>query len=264
MRAARALLLLALAAGLPSLLAWKAFSRSGAAAAEARRWVCPMRCLGRVYDHPGRCPVCHMELHPVGTEVSGTVAEPRPEAWPRLAGKTAVYFRPYTVQAVQVDQLLRVAGTLSRDGLRLRARVPLGEPVPRRGASAMLMPALGYARPVLGRVERVDAKRGVLILASRPLAGFEEANVEIRLAAEPSPAVPNEAVVESEGRTWVYVLDGDGPEASYKPRRVTVGRRGERFMEVTAGLTEGETVAGAGLFWLESQWRFDHPLAGDL
>src|SRR4051812_31859349 len=68
MKAAK-LIFLGLATGLLALGGWKAFSHfkrppleSSQAAVKA--WVCPMRCLNKLYDHDGECDVCHMRLKP--------------------------------------------------------------------------------------------------------------------------------------------------------------------------------------------------------
>jgi hypothetical protein len=44
----------------------KAFSHYRAQRTEAAgaQWVCPMRCLNRLYDRAGDCDVCHMKLKP--------------------------------------------------------------------------------------------------------------------------------------------------------------------------------------------------------
>ena len=216
-----------------------------------------MRCLrGKTYDHAGKCPVCHMDLKMIESAAPAQAA-PRPEieAWPRLQGKTAIYYRPYTVSKVAVDRLLRLAGQVSKDRRHLLVRLAEGEPPPPKGSSAMVSPAEGYFRPVFGSVERVS-KAQLRIAASRRLEGFEQASVEIRLPGKEGLAVPLEAISESDGRAWAY---RQGPDGGYQPVSVTVGERGERFIEVSRGLAAGDVVAASGVFWLEAQWRMDHP-----
>lgn len=322
------LLMLVFAAIGAAVFGWQRARASHGAHAEAavQRWACPMRCLNKVYDHPGDCPVCHMKLVPLAAR-SAAPAAPTPEAapaeangggagqfsahghgkkaaeapkplgyrcplrysqtrfdapgrcpfctlplkpyyapgqappravsqrapWPDVAGRTAVYFRPYVVRPVAVDRTLRLAGTVSADRWHLRAPLPAGEPAPPRHALAMLTPG-GGGRPVLAELMGVSG--GSLDLkASRKLDGVAFATAELQLAGPTVLAVPVEAVLESEGQAHVYRQKGDG----FEPVALKLGRRGERFVEVLDGLKDGDLIAGAGVFWVEAQWRLDHP-----
>ena len=66
---------------------------------------------------------------------------------------------------------------------------------------------------------------------------------------------PPEAVHESEGHAWAFRLQGE----SFEPVDLRLGERGERYIEVLSGLSPGDIVAASGVFWLEAQWRLDHP-----
>ena len=295
------LLIMGLAIGLLALSGWKAFSHfmpsppgplsRGAGEGMRGKWVCPMRCLGKVYDHPGKCPVCHMELKAVeehankvlgytcplhysaklfdqggrcpfcSLQLKPVYAEAAPalgaqvfEPWPKVDGRTAIAFRPYTVAKVQIDRILRVSGRLSRGGRHFVAKLPLGEAAALPGASAMLMPPLGYMRPVFAVVVAGPAGT-VTVETSRPLPGFDFANAEIRIAGPLAMAVPLEAVDETGKLPAVYVRAGAG----YEPRTIQLGQKGESFYEIKSGLKIGDEVAGSGVFWLASQWRMDHP-----
>jgi hypothetical protein len=291
-----------IAIGLLALSGWKAYPRLRPApeTATAQHWVCPMRCLHRTYDHPGVCPVCHMKLIPLDQPPGGkllgytcplhysqTVFD-KPgrcpfctlqlkaiyeggqretkhfdiAAWPSVGDKMAVYFRPYDVRQVQVDRLLRVAGSVSRDGRHLSAKLPVGAEAPRKGATAMIMPAVGYSRPALGSVESVSHDGRLAIKIPKAINGFPQVTAEIRLPGPLVLAVPVEAIDESGSQARVFVRTGSGDREVYEPRAVKLGQRGESFVEVLSGLKEGESVAGSGVFWLEAQWRMDHPDSG--
>jgi hypothetical protein len=251
----------ALAIGLLALGGWKAYSRFRTAplTVAKERWQCPMRCLHKVYDRAGKCPVCHMDL----VKMDRAPAHPAHfDPWQKVGGRSAIYFRPYEVRRIQVDRLLRVAGSLSKDHIHLRARSPIGEPSPQKGASAMLVPAAGYMRPVLASVEKVGKDGSLLIKASRVMNGFDQVSAEIRLPGPLVLAVPLEALQENGALQQVFVRSGSGAGEAYAPRSIRLGQRGERFAEVLSGLAEGDVIAGSGLFWLEAQWRMDHPPEG--
>ncbi len=45
-------------------------------AAPGTKYICPMNCeKGKTYDQPGSCPVCHMDLEPMKSEVAANTAE---------------------------------------------------------------------------------------------------------------------------------------------------------------------------------------------
>lgn len=308
------LILFVLLLGTAALAVWRWQAvRGPRAEAAAQRWICPMRCLNKVYDHGGKCPVCHMDLQPLaqpavsapapraGFSAHGhgrpSGAAPKPlgyrcplrystqrfdgpgrcpyctlplkpyyapgeepqkalsqrSPWPELGGKSAVYFRPYRVSRAAIDGILRLAGRVSADRRRLLAPLPVGEVVPPKGSLAMLS-AAGGGRPLLCSVEGTQGGQ-VSLRASRRLEDFEQATVEVRLAGASALSVPVEAVRESEGRAWVFRQNGE----SFEPVTVALGRRGERLIEVKQGLAEGDVVAGSGVFWVEAQWRLDHP-----
>jgi hypothetical protein len=290
---AKRLLIGIVAIGLLALSGWKAFShfkKAPLTEAVAQHWVCPMRCLGKVYDHAGECVVCHMKLVPVeqpqgallgyscplhysqkifdkpgkcpfcSLELKPVYSGAKPAAlkhahinpWEELEGKTAVYFRPYTVQKLQPDTLFRVAGRLR--GTRLNAALPAGAAKRlKAGMSAMIMPPQGYSRPAFGSLESVGPGDKAVIRSPRAFPGVDYALAEIRVPAAPSLAVPTEAISESDGHATVFLKRGD----AYIPWAVSVTARGESYASVS-GLAEGDVVAGSGVFWLEAQWRMDH------
>jgi hypothetical protein len=119
--------------------------------------------------------------------------------WPQVQGKTALYFRPAQVQALNVQKTFRLAGKLdaSRRSLKLPwNRAWQGWVV--AGQSAMFSAASGQVRPVPGRVKKAGLKSGLLVLASRPLPGQGLATLEVLVSRPAKMAVPVEAL-EVEG-----------------------------------------------------------------
>jgi multidrug efflux pump subunit AcrA (membrane-fusion protein) len=109
-------------------------------------------------------------------------------------------------------------------------------------------------------VTRVDPRgeRGVDVTVSLKGQGREHATRYIlEIVTEPLEdlSVPNEAIIESEGKRIVYVNAGQG---RYQPREVTAGTQGELYTQVLDGLKPGEKVVTFGSFFIDA----DHKLKG--
>ena len=68
--------------------------------------------------------------------------------------------------------------------------------------------------------------------------------------------MPQEALSEDGQEAHVFVKGAGG----FAPQPVKVLSRGESFVALS-GLKAGDVVAASGVFWLEAQWRMDHPSA---
>ena len=62
--------------------------------------------------------------------------------------------------------------------------------------------------------------------------------------------IPREAVIDSGMRQIVYVEKKPGV---YELRRVTLGLRGEDYVEVLKGISKGERVVTSGNFLIDSE-----------
>ncbi len=76
------------------------------------------------------------------------------------------------------------------------------------------------------------------------------ANVELRGDEREGLTVPTDAVLDAGLQQTVFVAEGDGV---FTPRRVRVGRRLGETVEIVEGLREGEQVAAAATFFLDSE-----------
>jgi Cu(I)/Ag(I) efflux system membrane fusion protein/cobalt-zinc-cadmium efflux system membrane fusion protein len=85
------------------------------------------------------------------------------------------------------------------------------------------------------------------------------ASVSMALPARSALLVPRDAVVDSGTRRIVFVAQGDG---YFEPRDVTIGRRLDGRIEVLAGVTEGESVASAATFFIDSESQINAALGG--
>jgi RND family efflux transporter MFP subunit len=85
------------------------------------------------------------------------------------------------------------------------------------------------------------------------------ANVTISGPATATLVVPADAVVNSGTQQTVFVTEGDG---HFDPRPVKTGRRLGDAVEIVDGLAEGETVASAATFFLDSESQLRGALRG--
>lgn len=77
-------------------------------------------------------------------------------------------------------------------------------------------------------------------------------DVEIAGRSSPGLTVPVDAVLNSGRRRTVFVDRGDG---NFEPRMVETGWQSGELVQITKGLTAGETVVVAGHFLLDSEAR---------
>lgn len=85
------------------------------------------------------------------------------------------------------------------------------------------------------------------------------ANVELTAASTRGLTVPADAVVDSGTRRFVFVSQGDG---FFEPRPVEIGARANGLIEITKGLAEGEQVAAAATFFIDSESQLRAAMEG--
>jgi RND family efflux transporter MFP subunit len=107
-----------------------------------------------------------------------------------------------------------------------------------------------YVYPYVEEATRTVKVRFTFANAADRLKPGMFANVELRTPASRGLTVPADAVLDSGTRQTVFVAQGEG---NFIPRPVTVGRRVGDVVEITSGLKEGEQVASAAAFFLDSE-----------
>lgn len=148
----------------------------------------------------------------------------------QVSGRDAHALRPGTVARV----------TLPDTGESLRARVS----------------------NVLPEIDPVSHTLTVRLDAANPsfrLRPDMVVDVELPVAHSAALTVPAEAVLDSGLRKRVYVQTAAG---SFQPREVQTGWHLADQVQITAGLAEGEMVASAGTFLIDSESRLQQPAAG--
>jgi Cu(I)/Ag(I) efflux system membrane fusion protein len=79
---------------------------------------------------------------------------------------------------------------------------------------------------------------------------YADVVIEAPIAGNPVLAVPDSAVIDSGSRQVVFVAREGGV---FEPRDVTLGYRGEGFVEIRDGLNEGERIVTAGNFLIDAE-----------
>jgi len=65
-------------------------------------------------------------------------------------------------------------------------------------------------------------------------------------------SVPNEAIIETEGKQVVYVQQGQG---RYVAKAIRTGVQGELFTQILEGLEPGEQVVTFGSFFIDAEYQ---------
>ena len=174
------------------------------------------------------------------TELTLTVtdASVRPiQIWVRTAGLIDPSKKTVTAQ-VTTGQ-----GALVKVGQRVRAFSPESR-----------------SRMYQATVSRVSSEEGrTAVTATLNGRAFETSTryvLEIVAEGGEFLSVPNEAIIETEGRQVVYVQQSGG---NYIPRDIETGIRGELFTQVLEGLKAGEQVVTIGSFFIDAEHKLKNP-----
>jgi membrane fusion protein (multidrug efflux system) len=156
-----------------------------------------------------------------------------------------------------VDPIKLVFSVSEKDYLEAADRITaiLAKPLEEREATGELIRADGKLHPYKGRFlaadRQVDAKTGTLRISAifpnpgNVLRPGQYARVRIKLAERPGALlVPQRAVLELQGRNFVWVVD-ESNKASQ--RKVTVGPRFGSDWVIEEGLKSGDRIVVEGL-----------------
>lgn len=163
-----------------------------------------------------------------------TEAAVRPiQVWVRTAGPVDRSGRTVTASLAAAD------GALVKVGQRVRAFPP-------ESRSSMYQASITQ---VAARGDRVQ----VAAMLSGP--GREDSTryvLEIVTERGEFLSVPNEAIIETGGKSTVYVQQEQG---RYLPREIQSGIQGERYTQVLSGLKPGEQVVTFGSFFVDADQK---------
>lgn len=126
-------------------------------------------------------------------------------------------------------------------------RMQPGRKILARSAATREREYSGTIRTVGSRVDPVTRAANIrAIIDNKDRALRPGMLMTVRIVTEEKSAlvVPERSVVQTGDRTLVYVI---GADMKAEPRRVTLGMRQAGHVEVTAGLTEGESIVTEGV-----------------
>ena len=170
------------------------------------------------------------------TELTLTLTETavRPiQIWVRTAGAIDRSRKAVTASVPRVE------GALVRVGQRVRAFSP-------ESRASMYQAKITQVQP-----------QGDRMIVTAVLAGegrAESTHYVLEIVTEHGEflSVPNEAIIETDGKQVVYVPQGPG---RYVPREIRAGVQGELFTQVIEGLKPGEQVVTFGSFFIDAEYQ---------
>lgn len=127
----------------------------------------------------------------------------------------------------------------------------LAEPIPAE---------IDFVYPVLDRATRTGMARIVLDNDDGRLRPgmYAEARVSASPMPEPVIAIPRSAVIDDGARQAAFVAKDGG---LFEPRTLTLGARGDAYVEVRDGLAEGERIVVAGAFLIDAESNLQSALS---
>ena len=128
------------------------------------------------------------------------------------------------------------------------------------------LPELSLESPVAFIYPELDAStRTALLRVELPnpdgrlhIGLYADVAIASGIADGPVLAVPESAVIDSGTRRVAFVAKGEG---LFEPRDLDLGRRGNGFVEVRAGLAEGEQIVVKGNFLVDAESNLRAALA---
>lgn len=207
-------------------------------------------------------PDAHIEQLERGGAVLRTIAFPSPasgvviekmavEGMRVMAGQTL--FRLLDLSRVWVEADV-YEGELSLLAPGTEARVHI-DAFPGERFSARL----AFVSPTVDQATRTVRARFELPNPGGRLRPGMFAAVDVTGRAREALTIPADALIQTGRRTIVFLSEGDG---YYTPRDVHVGARVDGQVEILDGLREGDRIASAALFFLDSESQLRAALEG--
>jgi Cu(I)/Ag(I) efflux system membrane fusion protein len=141
--------------------------------------------------------------------------------------------------------------------------IAIGQPVTVRARSFPGREFTGKISVVYPQVNRETRTARVRIELANPDGAllpdmYVDANIDIG-SSQPVLTVPESAVLDTGNRQAVFVEKGQG---RFEPREVKLGHRGDGYVEIRQGLTEGDPVVVSANFLIDAESNLKAALKG--
>jgi hypothetical protein len=163
-----------------------------------------------------------------------------------------------TEAAVRPIQIwIRTAGVVDHTRRTVAAFVPSAESVfVKVGQRVRAFSIESRSSMYLARVASIEQKgNGATVTATMAAPGHQDSVryvLEIVTERGDFLSVPNEAIIETDGKQVVYVQEQQG---RYMPREIQLGIQGELYTQVLTGLKPGEQVVTFGSFFIDAEHK---------
>ena len=174
------------------------------------------------------------------------------------ANELTLTLNDVAVRPIQV--WLRTAGRIDAAERNISATLPASDgALVKVGQRVRAFPPQSRSSMFQARITNVASREAtatvVATLSGPAHAGSTRYILEIVTEPLEVLSVPNEAIIESEGKRIVYVQVEKG---RHEPREIETGLQGELFTEIRSGVKAGEQVVTFGSFFIDA----DHKLKG--
>ena len=127
------------------------------------------------------------------------------------------------------------------------------------GGDGNLRGRISYIYPTVSNETRTTRARIEVANPDMRLRPGMYADVSVARASAPALAVPADAILDGGETQYVFVVH-DGTH--FVPRLVTLGHRGDDWVEVVAGLSHGDQVVTSANFLIDSESRLQAAISG--
>ena len=163
-----------------------------------------------------------------------------------------------TEAAVRPIQIrVRTAGSVDGTGRTIAASVPADDGgFVKVGQLVWAFPPESRSSMSQARISKVEQSTGAVqvsaTLSGPGFPGSVRYVLEIITERGDLLSVPNEAIIETNGKQVVYVQEQQG---RYVPREIQTGVQGELYTQILTGLKPGEQVVTFGSFFIDAEHK---------
>ncbi len=217
---------------------------------KAAEYICPMH-PNYVSKTMGDCPVCGMDLVKKISAKKGVV---------RLSEKQAdeITLTKAKVSIEKIEKWIRTAGAIDPFSKQVHGKVyGKNAELIKLGQQVRVFPLVGREPVLQGKVIGLIPGKGMTTVKTDISDPWYEGSdyyiMEIIVDMGNYPSIPNEAIIEEDSGSVVYVTGNDDYE--YIPVTISTGMRGELYTRVIDGIYLGDEVVTFGSFFLDAQYK---------